>query len=264
MSTTLTLKVKTKDGEHIVADLTSGATVDELKRKIASVTGIAANRQQVLEGFPPKRLDLSDNAQTLDACGIRNGLKLIVEETAVPEVPVPSASTTPASPSRPAAASGSSFAAEARASAMDFEHESIDNGFSAGILLKKVVPSDNSCLFTSIGYLLNGRVDPECAQFMREIIATTVAKDLETYNPAVLGKSNEEYCEWIQKSESWGGAIEVSILSTFYGIEFAVVDIINGIINHFGEDQKFGCRSFLLYDGIHYDPLYLEQMVSVE
>lgn len=97
---------------------------------------------------------------------------------------------------------------------------------------------------------------------MRQIIATDVAKDLQTYNLAYLGRTNEEYCEWIQKSESWGGAIEVSILSEFYGIEIAVVDIINGIINHFGEDKKYGCRSFLLYDGIHYDPLYLEMMVS--
>lgn len=114
-----------------------------------------------------------------------------------------------------------------------------------------------------IGYLLNGRIDTDCGQFMRQIIGTTVAKDLETYNPAYLGKTNDEYCEWIQRPESWGGAIEVSILSQFYGIEIAVVDIINGIINHFGEDQKFGCRSFLLYDGIHYDPLYLEQMVCI-
>lgn len=105
---------------------------------------------------------------------------------------------------------------------------------------------------------MNGRIDTDCGKFMRQVIATDVAKDLQTYNAAYLGKSNEEYCEWILKPESWGGAIEVSILSNFYGIEIAVVDIINGIINHFGEDQKFGGRSFLLYDGIHYDPLYLE------
>lgn len=267
--TSLTLKVKTKDSEQIISDLTSSATVDELKRKLASCTGIRADRLNVLVGFPPKKMDLSDAARTLDACGIRNGIKLIVDEAAAPATPSPP--------------SGGPTAA----AAVEFEHESIDNGFSAGILLKKVVPSDNSCLFTSIGkfeqrffvqyelvetnpfasglvhpgYLLNGRIDTECGQFMRQIIATTVAKDLETYSPAYLGKTNEEYCEWILKSESWGGAIEVSILSQFYGIEIAVVDIINGIINHFGEDQKFGCRSFLLYDGIHYDPLYLEQMV---
>lgn len=114
-------------------------------------------------------------------------------------------------------------------------------------------------MFTlSAGYILNGKIDLDCGKFMRQIIAAEVAKDLETFNPAYLGMSNDEYCKWIQKSDTWGGAIEVSILSEFYGIEIAVVDIINGIINHFGEDKKYGCRSFLLFDGIHYDPLYLE------
>lgn len=93
---------------------------------------------------------------------------------------------------------------------------------------------------------------------MRKVIASEVSKDLQTFNPAYLGKTNEEYCEWILRTESWGGAIEVSILSEFYGFEIAVVDVINGIINHFGEDKKYGVRAFLLYDGIHYDPLYQE------
>lgn len=30
------------------------------------------------------------------------------------------------------------------------------------------------------------------------------------------------------------------------------------MINRFGEDKHYPMRGFLLYDGIHYDPLYLE------
>lgn len=30
-----------------------------------------------------------------------------------------------------------------------------------GVLMKKVVPADNSCLFTSVGYVLNGKRAPE-------------------------------------------------------------------------------------------------------
>lgn len=129
-----------------------------------------------------------------------------------------------------------------------------------GILLKKVVPADNSCLFTSIGFVLKGEVDTENNSYMRAIIAEEVANDSETYNEAILGKPNREYCDWIKRSESWGGAIEVSILSNFYGIEIDVVDITNAIINRFGEDKNFGMRVFLLFDGIHYDPLYMESI----
>lgn len=41
-------------------------------------------------------------------------------------------------------------------------------------------------------------------------------------------------------------------------MEIAVVDTINAIINRFGEDQLYDHRVFLIFDGIHYDPLYLE------
>lgn len=44
---------------------------------------------------------------------------------------------------------------------------------------------------------------------MRQIIAMEVASDLDTYNEAMLGKPNAEYCDWIQQPSSWGGAIEV-------------------------------------------------------
>lgn len=96
---------------------------------------------------------------------------------------------------------------------------------------------------------------------MREIIAQHVINDKEKYNEAILGRSNPDYCDWIRKSSSWGGAIEVSILSNYYGIEIDVVDITNALINRFGEDKEFGMRAFLLFDGIHYDPLYLESII---
>lgn len=124
------------------------------------------------------------------------------------------------------------------------------------------MPADNSCLFTSIRFVLNGKVDNEGSEMMRHIIAQEVAADPQQYNDAVLGKSNAEYCTWIQKADSWGGAIEVSILSNYYGIEIDVVDIQNAIINRFGEDKNFGLRVFLLFDGIHYDPLYMETSQS--
>lgn len=96
---------------------------------------------------------------------------------------------------------------------------------------------------------------------MREVIAQHVFNDKEMYNEAMLGKPNAEYCEWIRKPASWGGAIEVSILSNYYGIEIDVVDITNALINRFGEDKEYGMRMFLLFDGIHYDPLYLESIM---
>lgn len=39
-----------------------------------------------------------------------------------------------------------------------------------------------------------------------------------------------------------------------------VVDTLNAIINRFGEDQNYSQRVLLIFDGIHYDPLYLEPL----
>jgi ubiquitin thioesterase OTU1 len=93
---------------------------------------------------------------------------------------------------------------------------------------------------------------------MRQVIAQTVANDPEMFSEGILGKPNTDYCTWIQDDKSWGGAIELSILSNHYGFEIAVVDTINAIINRFGEDQHYSLRIFLMFDGIHYDPLFLE------
>lgn len=138
--------------------------------------------------------------------------------------------------------------------------EGASGGISNGILLKQVVDADNSCLFTSINFLLSGKVDTTCSSYMRQLIAQTVHNEKETYNAGILGRDNAEYCAWILQESSWGGAIEVSILSKYYGVEFDVVDITNAMINRFGEDRQYSMRGFLFYDGIHYDPLYLESL----
>lgn len=80
-------------------------------------------------------------------------------------------------------------------------------GTLSGILLKQVVDADNSCLFSSIGFILNGKVDTTCGSYMRQIIAQTVHNEKETYSSGFLGRDNAEYCAWIMLESSWGGAI---------------------------------------------------------
>jgi ubiquitin thioesterase OTU1 len=118
-----------------------------------------------------------------------------------------------------------------------------------------------------------GKPDPQSSSFMRELVASTVITQTETYNEALLGKPNKEYQKWIlqvqilyntqyfvcwKQDDSWGGAIELAILSSYFGLEIDVVNTQHSLINKFGEDQNYGQRILLIYDGIHYDPLYLE------
>ncbi|KAL0270875.1 UNVERIFIED_CONTAM: hypothetical protein PYX00_008148 [Menopon gallinae] len=235
----LVLKLKTKSGQFVLKELTKNHTVSDLKVQLSLQCQISQNDLRVLAGYPPKPINLSNNSLTLDSIGVNTGDTLIVEEkkdhvqNKENENPVPKPDDM----------------------SVQMYEEQINR---RGILMRKVVPADNSCLFTSVGFTISGKVDSSCVPYMRQLIAEHVAQDTETYSEAILGKSTDEYCKWIMKPDSWGGAIELSILSGYYGIEMDVVDTINAIINRFGEDKNYSQRIFLIFDGVHYDPLYLE------
>jgi len=129
-----------------------------------------------------------------------------------------------------------------------------------GFLSRRIVPADNSCLFTSVDFVLHdgARVDTDAMQSLRCIIADAVSGDPATYTEAFLGRPNDEYCIWIKDESSWGGAIELSILSRHFGVEIDVIDTQSGRIDRFGQSEKYNTRVLLIYDGIHYDPLVME------
>ncbi|KAJ6894577.1 OTU-like cysteine protease family protein [Populus alba x Populus x berolinensis] len=122
-----------------------------------------------------------------------------------------------------------------------------------GIVVRRVIPSDNSCLFNAVGYVMDH--DKNKAYGLRQVIAGTVASNPEKYNEAFLGKPNGEYCNWIRDSEKWGGAIELSILADYYGREIAAYDIQTMRCDLYGQDRKYSERAMLIYDGLHYDAL---------
>ncbi|KAK7818929.1 ubiquitin thioesterase otu1 [Quercus suber] len=122
-----------------------------------------------------------------------------------------------------------------------------------GIVVRRVIPSDNSCLFNAVGFVMDH--DKHKASELRQVIAATVASDPTKYSEAFLGKSNEEYCTWILDSEKWGGAIELSILADYYGREIAAYDIQTTRCDLYGQEKKYSERVMLIYDGLHYDAL---------
>ncbi|KAJ6802177.1 ubiquitin thioesterase OTU1 [Iris pallida] len=122
-----------------------------------------------------------------------------------------------------------------------------------GVVVRRVIPSDNSCLFNAVGYVMDH--DKNKAPELRQVIAATLASDPVEYNEAFLGKPNEEYCAWILNSEKWGGAIDLSILSKYYGREIAAYDIQTMRCDLYGQGMNYQERVMLIYDGLHYDAL---------
>ena len=115
---------------------------------------------------------------------------------------------------------------------------------------RKIIPADNSCLFNSINYALNQNLTEPF--IMRSLIAAEIQSNLDFYNSAILdGKEPLDYCEWIMRDNTWGGGIEISILSKCFQITIGVVDVINCTIEFLGEN--YSNIIYLLYNGVHYD-----------
>ena len=131
-------------------------------------------------------------------------------------------------------------------------HDDID--YSQYSIKKKDIPADNSCLFNAINFAINQNANSP--EIIREIITAEIMSNPEEYNSAILGKNPEDYCKWILNKETWGGGIELSILSKFFHVQIGVADIQFITIEYFGNYDK--CI-YLLYNNIHYDVFYKEE-----
>jgi len=120
-------------------------------------------------------------------------------------------------------------------------------------LIHRIVPDDNACLFSSIALVFEQ--DMGKASAIRQIVADGIRKDMITYSEAILGRPRDEYITTILKPASWGGAIELSVLSAHYKTEISSIDVETGRVDRFepSSGNESGNRCILIYSGIHYD-----------
>mmetsp|Transcript_7288 Transcript_7288/g.22695 ORF Transcript_7288/g.22695 Transcript_7288/m.22695 type:complete len:249 (+) Transcript_7288:4608-5354(+) len=138
-------------------------------------------------------------------------------------------------------------AAESTTSALDID----DDGTVA---VRKVIDADNSCLFNAIGYVFFRSLAK--AKELRKVVHDAVLSDPDTFSEATLGKSPKEYAEWVLQPNSWGGQVELFVLSTHLRKQIAAYDVQTGRVDVYGEDRfPHSERGHLIYDGLHYDAL---------
>jgi len=210
------LRLRTKNGVVSVS-IDPKCTVGELYEEIERKTGIEVSHQKILYGFPQRELH-ADRDELVESV-LQSGESLTVDKL--------SSGTEPE------------------------KVHGVDSLAAESAFVRRKVPDDNSCLFHAISYVFrNGSVEE-----LRYIIAETVRANPDLYTEAFLGKSNQEYSNWILLPDTWGGAIELSILSRYFQTEISVFDIQTLRLDRYGESDGYEDRVFLLYDGIHYDPI---------
>lgn len=231
------LKVVTKKAQQVLS-IDDDSTVDKLLDLLLQ-DEIITNKEDVKikAGFPPKDLELDDPDNKLLDLGVRAGDKLIIEE-----------SSTIATPTEGVTKSDTQK--------IELKSNPIPKGakaipFNSGLVKLHTIEDNNSCLFDSIKYLTSSSID------LREIVAQHILADPINYNDAILGKPVDRYVDWIMKSTSWGGAIELQILSMFLGVRIDSIDVESGRIDSFNPDGDE--YIVVLYTGIHYDAVVFEQ-----
>ncbi|KAJ3341594.1 ubiquitin-specific protease otu1 [Gonapodya sp. JEL0774] len=262
------LRIRTERGLQTVgASLSQTSSLAELKEEIAKASSISVDRLVLKAGFPPKPLKYLDS-DSLATCGIRDGEQLLVEASERAPSPTPAPTSPPAETFNPASHSSQSNLPPSRPSASSslpapspVSLPGDENGIPVGegILVVREQADDNSCLFRSVAYVTQN--DASGHAKLRKVVADAILRQPDTYSSAVLGRDPSDYCRWIQEPNSWGGAVELSILSEHFRVEIASVDVATGRADRFGEG-RWSQRVVVIYSGIHYDAIAISPFHS--
>jgi ubiquitin thioesterase OTU1 len=246
------LQVKHKSGQErlsLEADATLGALVNILTEK----TGVPANRLRLKCGFPPKPLN-GAAASALVNTVFKSGESLILEEGDEPSVLIEAGS-----PEEAAAVPAVSAAVRAKRPPAP---QAAPPANTSGVAVRRVVDADNSCLFTSLGYVMLGKERAK-GRVLRDVVADEILADSETYSEAILGMAPKAYCEWIKGNDHWGGGIELAVLSDHFSAVIIAWDVQTMRADRYGEGRGYKQCVHLIYDGIHYDALALSILEDV-
>ncbi|KAG1756652.1 uncharacterized protein EDB91DRAFT_1093798 [Suillus paluster] len=235
------------------------ALVQDLQQQIFEVSEIPPSQQEIRSGYPPQSLTIIPDLP-LSSLGLKSGDQVIVNQKA--------SSSARAAPSPPKAKPVSSQPPQASLSQPNSSRPALRTSgpdyvdTPNGVLVHRIVPDDNSCLFSSIALVFEQ--DGRKAQQIRQVVADGIRADMETYNEAILGLSRDAYIATILKPSTWGGAIELGILAKHYGTEIASIDVETGRVDRFEPplETSTGNRCILVYSGIHYDAASLAPMAD--
>ncbi|KAI9373231.1 hypothetical protein BJX61DRAFT_396152 [Aspergillus egyptiacus] len=242
------IRIRGPSGQFTVT-LAEDASVGDLRNEIVDKTGLVS--YDVKYGYPvkPLSLDQFEANQKLTALGIQlNGEQFIItaREGGTPESATkndePAAQLLPGDPHLPLSQKQNEDDPP--------EIPSVEHG---GTFVLRVMPDDNSCLFRAVSTALLGGEDAMTE--LRSIVAETIQKNPDEYPEVVLEQKPDDYCRWIKNEASWGGAIELNILSKQFDTEICSIDVQTLRIDRYNEGQSRRC--ILVYSGIHYDTIAL-------
>lgn len=215
------MKIRARGPNGLVnLSLEANKTLGSLKNELV-FHGFPAVKS-ISVGFPARKIQ-NENKDSLEKCGINDGDLITVEASSKEEVKLDSTTT-----------------------AIEVDEDKETVSLPEGEVIVRVMKDDNSCLFSSIGKLFLWDISPERIQKLRQMVSDKIISDPINYSAAILGKEPFEYCEWIRRENSWGGAIELKVFSEIFKTAITSVDVPTGRMDTFGEGE-YKTRSFVMY-----------------
>ncbi|KAI9868468.1 MAG: ubiquitin-specific protease otu1 [Trichoglossum hirsutum] len=276
------IKLQTPSGSSIIT-LPASATVGDLLSSISEQTSL--QNFEIKSGFPPKllRLDTHPRSKPLVELDERlDGGQLLVSlkdghgddatvggssgaadikapiakrptlQSSVSSPPLIGAFNTQSAPTTPKPLKAPPLSlSRKQIPSLESDPPEIPLPSHGATLLMRIMPDDNSCLFRAIGSAVLGSLDS--MNELRSLVASAIQEDPETYPEVVLGERPDKYCEWIQMESSWGGGIELAILSQHFDIEICSIDVQSLRVDRYNEGRPTRC--IIVYSGIHYDTI---------
>ena len=245
------IRLRAPNGQHTLS-LDDDAAVSDLLTAITASTSLPL--YELKWGFPPQPLDpaLYGLSTPLQATDLKlHGAQIMVIAHATGDA----SSTTPkqeegtTTTTQPAAAP---LSLQRKDHPLLKDTPEIPVPARAGTLVLRVMPDDNSCLFRALGSaVLTDALDSMTE--LRSLVAQAIQRQPSYYNAAILQRPPDEYCAWISHADSWGGGIELAILSQEFDVEIASINVQDLRVDRFNEGRPR--RVILVYSGIHYDTI---------
>lgn len=124
------------------------------------------------------------------------------------------------------------------------------------VAIRREVDADNSCLFSSMAYLLDRmNYGDFSANNFRQIIVEYLLSN--KFDSTLLDLPKNEYIEFIINPMNWGGALEIKMFSEIFEKQICSIDVKTKRVDIYGQDKNYPETIYLLYNGIHYDPLVM-------
>lgn len=177
----LKCKNSLNNDQFVIDDLTSDSTFEHLLERVGQLMKIPAGEIALTWGFPLKEQTYERGTKLGETTLNKNEVLMVkkLSTTNSNRAPVKSEVAT---------APRSSVATSVAHSSAVVDAFLLDN-LSGGFLARRQVPANNSCLFTSINYLLNEeKLDLQSAWLLRKQIASVIEDDPQKYDEAFLGK----------------------------------------------------------------------------